>query len=252
MKNIFPTLLLLFVSLTAPLQAFAEQDAGQVVKAAIDYWRGETSRSSSSMNINRPDWQRSMSMVVVTKGSDLSLVRFTEPKRDAGNASLVVGNEMWSFSPKINRVIKIPSSMKTQSWMGSDFSYSDLSKADDIVDQYQHTILRSETHEGKAVTVVQSIPKEDAPIAWGKEVLFIRTDNIIVRHEFYDQEMKLVKYLEALEIGPLGGKLFAIRLRMTEAEKENSWTEIVHSKAEFGMEVSDETFTQSNLRSAGS
>lgn len=250
MKNLTLSLLFLSILFSAPLQVLAADDANQIVKAAIDYWRGETSRSSSTMMVHRPDWERSMSMVVVTKGSDLSLVRFTEPKRDAGNASLVVGNEMWSFSPKINRVIKIPSSMKTQSWMGSDFSYSDLSKADDIIDEYDHQILRKETHEGKDVTVVQSTPKENAPIAWGKEILFIRSDKIIIRHEFYDQEMKLVKFMQALEIKPLGGKLFATQMRMTEAEKEDSWTQMQHNSAEFGLEVSDETFTQSNLRSA--
>ncbi len=81
-----------------------------------------------------------MSMRSWTKGSKQSLVRITAPKKDAGNGTLMVDNSMWSYSPKVNRVIKVPSSMMGQSWMGSDFSNKDVSRADDIVDQYDHTL----------------------------------------------------------------------------------------------------------------
>ena len=101
------------------------------------------------------------------------------------------------------------------------------------------------------VSVVESIPKEHAPIVWGKEILFIRQDNIIVRHEFYDQEMKLVKHLEATKIEPLGGKIFAKNIRMTNDEEEQEWTIIVHEEASFGLDIPDSTFTQSNLRRLG-
>ena len=80
------------------------------------------------MLIHRPDWERKSRLMIWTSGQERSLVRFTEPKKDAGNASLTIGDDIWNFTPKTNRVIKIPSSMKAQSWMGSDYSYQDLSK----------------------------------------------------------------------------------------------------------------------------
>ena len=75
-----------------------------------------------TMTIHRPDWERSMSMRAWTEGDDRSLVRVTAPARDRGNGTLMDDNRMWSFSPRVNRVIKVPSSMMNQSWMGSDFS----------------------------------------------------------------------------------------------------------------------------------
>ena len=91
------------------------------------------------MTIHRPDWQRTMTMVAWTLGEKKSLVRVAAPKQDAGNGTLLIDKQMWTFSPKINRIVKIPSSMMNQSWMGSDFSNKDIARADDIVHQYTHT-----------------------------------------------------------------------------------------------------------------
>ena len=112
----------------------------------IDHWRGLSSYTVMTMVIHRPDWERTMTMRGWTKGDDQSLVRVMEPKKDRGNGTLTDDNSMWTFSPKINRVIKIPSSMMGQSWMGSDFSNKDVARADDIVDQYDHIDTRPRGH----------------------------------------------------------------------------------------------------------
>ena len=120
---------------TAEEYADPEPDATQIVRDAIDHWRGISSRTEMSMVIHRPDWERKMTMRAWTKGDKQSLVRVIDPAKDRGNGTLTDDNSMWSFSPKVNRVIKIPSSMMGQSWMGSDFSNKDVANADDIIDQ---------------------------------------------------------------------------------------------------------------------
>ena len=95
----------------APLLAAEPRDAKELVRAAMDHWRGATSYSEMTMTIHRQDWERSMSMRAWSEGTKLSLVRVTEPKKDAGNGTLMKDDSMWSYSPKVNRVIKIPSSM---------------------------------------------------------------------------------------------------------------------------------------------
>jgi outer membrane lipoprotein-sorting protein len=116
-------------------------DAKSLVAAAMEHWRGVTSYSELTMTIHRADWERSMSMRSWSEGDKLSLVRVTKPKKDAGNGTLLKDNDMWSYSPKINRIIKIPSSMMNQGWMGSDFSNKDISKSTDILDQYEHSLI---------------------------------------------------------------------------------------------------------------
>ena len=223
-------------------------DANCVVRAAVDHWRGVSSYSEMTMVIHRPDWERSMSMRAWTKGDERSLVRVTEPKKDRGNATLTNDNEMWTFSPRVNRVIKIPSSMMGQSWMGSDFSNKDVARADDIVDQYEHTLLSMSTQDEHTVYEIESVPFEEAAVVWGREVLLIRDDYVVLEHRFYDQDGALVKALTTLEIDDMGGRTVASRQRMQKTDKEGEWTEIRVDRVEYDVAVTDGLFTLSNLR----
>jgi outer membrane lipoprotein-sorting protein len=244
--------LLFILFLSFPASSMAEKGPivpEVLVQRAVDYWRDDSSFTKARMTIHRPDWERSLAMESWTKGSSKALVRFTAPAKDAGSSTLSLGDETWSYSPKINRVIKIPPSMKAQSWMGSDFSYRDLTKADDIVKQYTHILVKQESVDGKLLYTVESTPKENAPVVWGKEVLQIREDLVIMRHEFYDQDKKLVKVLEAKEVASMGGKLFPKVMRMTKVEEDNNWTEIVHDYVEFKKEFSDSFFSVGSLSS---
>ena len=225
-----------------------EPDATRIVREAIDHWRGLSSYTEMTMVIHRPDWERAMTMRAWTKGKDQTLVRIVEPKKDRGNGTLTDANSMWTFSPKINRVIKIPSSMMGQGWMGSDFSNKDIARADDIVDQYDHTILQREEVDGVTVYEVQSIPHEDAAVVWGREVLKIRDDYVVVEHAFFDQDGALVKKLVSLEIGEMGGRTIAKRQRMVKTEEPNEWTEISVNDVVYEIELKDSLFTLSNLR----
>ncbi|OGI48032.1 MAG: outer membrane lipoprotein-sorting protein [Candidatus Muproteobacteria bacterium RBG_16_65_34] len=235
------------LALILPARA-AAQDAATIVKTAIDYWRDVSSYSVVDMTIHRPDWKRTMTIRVWTRGQKESLVRVSAPPKDAGNATLLLDNDMWSFSPKINRVIKIPSSMMNQGWMGSDFSNNDLAKADDLIEQYTHKLLRTETHEGRKVYVIESTPLETAPVVWGREVVKVRDDWIILEHAFYDQQDALVKKLVTSEIRPMGGKTVAARERMQRADKPGEWTEVVTREVQFGIDVPASIFTLANLR----
>lgn len=241
--------LLLVVPLAAAQEpAEQELDATQIVRDAINHWRGITSYTEMSMLIHRPDWERKMTMRAWTKGEDQSLVRVIDPAKDRGNGTLTDEDNMWTFSPKVNRVIKVPSSMMGQSWMGSDFSNKDVAKADDIIDQYEHSLLSVSDNDGIAVYEIQSIPHEDAAVVWGREVMRIRDDKVVVDHRFYDQDGELVKILESMEIGEMGGRTIALRQRMHKIEAPEEWTEIQVNSVEYEIDIPDSTFTLSSLR----
>jgi len=241
--------LVLIFSLGFSLLASAnEPDATEIVRDAVNHWRGVSSESVMTMVIHRPDWERSMTMRAWTKGEDHSLVRVLEPKKDRGNGTLTDDDNMWTFSPKVNRVIKIPSSMMGQSWMGSDFSNKDVARTDDIIDQYDHTILNVEEVDGMTIYEIESVPHEDAPVVWGREVLRIRNDHVVETHRFYDQDGELVKKLVSLEIGEMGGRVIALRQRMGKIDAPDEWTEIQVDSINYDVDLKDSLFTLSNLR----
>lgn len=227
--------------------ATAAPDPAQLIRDAIHYWRGQTSYSEVDMVIHRPDWERRMSMRGWTRGESDSLIRFTAPAKDAGNATLKLGDAMWIYTPKLRQIIKLPASMMAQSWMGSDFSYNDLAKSDQIIHQYTHKLVDTNQADGHTVYTIESIPKPGAPVVWGKERVRIRDDHVLLEETFFDQSMKAVKTMKTEKVAPLGGRPYAVIMRMSDLERPEHWTQLEYHRASFGISLPSYLFTQSNL-----
>lgn len=241
----FHILLLCFLTNSIAAQ---QPTAPDVIQSAMDHWRGVTSYSEMTMTIHRTDWERTMSMRSWTKGDKQSLVRVIKPKKDAGNATLLDDNMMWTYSPKVNRIIKIPSSMMAQSWMGSDFSNKDISRSTDIIDKYTHTLTETREQSGHKIYVVTSIPHEDAAIVWGKEIWIIRDDFVVLEEQFWDQDGVLVKVMKTTEIKNMGGRTVAKIIRMGKVDNPGEWTMITIDDIKFNIDLPESIFTLSNLR----
>jgi len=242
---LWPLLVTLITVVATQAQALTPRE---LVEAAMEQWRGSNSYSEMTMTIHRPSWQRTMSMRSWTEGQKQSLVRITAPKKDRGNGTLVKDTAMWTFAPKINRIIKIPSSMMSQGWMGSDFSSRDISKGTDILDSYNHSLSATDNRDGHTVYTVTSIPLEDAAVVWGKEVLIIRDDYVLLEQQFWDQDGLLVKTLKATEIQQLQGRPVATVLHMEKVDSGGQWTEMRVDSIDFDVSLPRNLFTLSNLR----
>lgn len=236
-----------FTSATA-VESSAPITADSLIRKAMDNWRGLSSYSEMTMTVHRPEWERSTTMIAWSEGDDQSLVRVTAPKRDAGNGTLLNGKNMWTYSPKVNRIIKIPSSMMNQSWMGSDFSNRDISKTTDILEHYDHVLSHTETKDAHTYYTITSTPHEDAPVVWGKEVITVRDDFAMTRHEFWDQNNQLVKVMEAQQVTIMDGKPVANKIRMGKVDEPDEWTQIETHTIDFDIDIQDNLFTLSNLR----
>ena len=136
----------------------------------------------------------------------------------------------------------------SQSWMGSDFSNKDVSRSDAIVDDFEHSFLSKKEADGHVVYEIESIPHEDAAIVWGRQVLEIRDDFVMLEERFYDQDDKLVKAMRTLKIAEMGDRAVASVQRMGKIDEPDEWTEIKIDSIEFDVELSDNLFTLANLR----
>ncbi len=240
------TLCMLALLLAMPVAA---QDARTLVEGAIDLTRGTTSYAEMSMQIHRPDWQRNSSLVAWTSGREDALIRFTAPAKDAGNATLKDDEKMWTFTPRLNRVIRLPYSLMAQSWAGSDFSYNDLSRTDTLLHDYTLSLLDTRQEEDHTVYTIEAVPHDDAPVVWGREVLVLRDDYVLLSHTFHDQDDQPLKRLEAMEIGEKGGRIFATRMRMVKLDEQDHWTEVSYDEVQFDVELEEGLFTVYTLRS---
>jgi hypothetical protein len=223
--------------------------ARDLVAGALDLMRGKTSYAELSMIVHRPDWERTSSLVAWTRGREDALIRFTAPARDAGNATLKQGEKMWTFTPKLNRTIRLPFSLMSQSWAGSDFSYNDLSRSDKLLRYYDLSIASSSEQDGHTVYTIEAIPHDNAPVVWGKEEIVLRDDDVLLSETFYDQAMVPLKRMETLEIGELGGRIMSTRMRMNPLDEPGSYTELHYDRAEFDVALPERTFTLFSLQS---
>lgn len=230
-----------------PAAAWA-QDPQAILQSAFDNWRASSSHAVAQMTIRGSSGTRSLTMESWTEGSDKALVRFMAPPRDAGNATLQSGRRTYVFNPKLNQVIQLPASAMQQSWMGSDFSYNDLSKTNSIITDYTHSLLGTEQSGGHTVYVIEAVPKRGKPIVWGKQVVRVRDDYVLMGQQFYDQNGNLVREMVADRIGTLGGRPYPVQLTMRSLDKPGQWTRIVTQSAEFNLSLPSYLFTRSNLQ----
>lgn len=250
LKNAITILGLAGLLFASQVHAAEAPDAGALVESSFNYTRGNASIATVIMTIHRPDWKRTMEIKAWTRGKTDSLFYIQSPPKDHGNGTLKKSREMWMYNPKVNRVIKVPPSMMSQSWMGSDFSNNDLAKSDSFVDDYVHVIVGTETHDGKKVYIIKSMPKPDAPVIWGMQILKIREDLIWLSQEFFDEDLKSVKIMTTLEIQPMSGKLFPKVWRMRETDQKDRYTQLTYSTLTFKPNLPDSLFTLTSLRKA--
>ncbi len=238
----------LFLACASSIAAKSSVSADELILRIIDQTRGLSSFSKMSMTINRPEWQRTSTFSVWTRGREDALIRFTAPPKDAGNATLKIGENMWTYSPKIRRSVRLPKSMMSQEWAGSDFSYNDLARSDKLINFYNHAIVDTVEEHSLTTYTIESRPKDNAPVVWGLERLVVRSDNVVLEQTFFDQNMQPVKSMRAFEVQELGGRMLAKRMRMTDLENPHKWTEVVYETIDFDVEIDDRQFTQFALR----
>jgi outer membrane lipoprotein-sorting protein len=242
-------LLLLFFYLSP---VFADNQATEIVKQALDHWRGDkSSYTVLQMTIQRPQVQRTMTLRVWTMGLKNALVHMINPNNDKykGHALLINHGKAWRFSPHTKQITTISLSEMNQIWRTSHFSNNEITKMDDLVTHYTHSIKRTETtNTGQTVYLIEAKPKPDAAVIWGKQQLKIRDDHIILEQAFYDQQDSLVKKRVSSQIETMGGKAIATVQRMQLVDSIDEWTEIVIKEAKFNIKVPRGTFSLSNLR----
>lgn len=225
------------------------QSAEEIVREAYKKMEGESSRAEITMQIVRPSWERSVSMKSWSLGEDFSLILITAPARDEGTSFLMRNNEIWNWLPDVNRTIKMPPSMMSQSWMGSDFSNNDLVRESSVITDYTYQMLEDETVDGYDCYVIEMIPKPEAPIVWARVVSYISKDEYLnLRAEYFDEDETLIRIMTGSEVQELGGRLIPTKMEMIPVEEEGNRTIITYQDIEFDIDISEDFFSIQNMK----
>lgn len=237
----------------APAQYLSGQplSATDIVKKADDKYRGEMSGYSvMSMTIVRPTWQRTVEFRSWSKGDDYSLTLITAPAREKGQTFLKRGSEMWSWNPAISRLIKLPPSMMSQGWMGSDYTNDDILRESSVVNDYQHLLEAEESTGTHPCYRVKLTAKRDVNVLWGHQVWWVdKKEFIVLKAELYDEDGYLVRTEHASELARLDGRLLPTLIELVPAENPGFKTILKIKEMKFNINLNDDFFSQQNMKS---
>jgi outer membrane lipoprotein-sorting protein len=224
------------------------QSAKEIVQKMDDNAFGGRLKSNMKMTIVRPEWSRTMEFKTWVDGSDYSLILVTAPAREKGITYLKREKEMWNFQPSIDRTIKMPPSMMMQSWMGSDFKNDDLVRQSSVVNDYQHKLLGKETVDGRECYKIEMIPNEEAPVVWGKVIIWIDTkDYLSLKTEHYDEDEELVDTNYGQNIQEMGGRLLPTKMVLVPADEEGHKTIMEYISLDFDAKFEARFFSTQNM-----
>lgn len=238
------------IALFMLLVSFASaQNAQEIIKKMDDKMQGNSNKSVMSMAIVRPKYTRTIEFKNWSLTRDYFMTYVTAPAKDKGQVFMKHKNEMWNYTPSINRMIKLPPSMMSQGWMGSDYSNDDLVKQSSIVNDYTHNILDEETIEGRVCYKIKLIPNLDANVVWGKVVIWVDKELYLnYKAEYYDEEEYLVRTELGHDVKTFDGRQLTSVIEIIPADEPENKTIITIKSMDFDIDVKESFFSQQNMK----
>ena len=247
-RSIF-TVLVLLISFQQLVVAQEELSAQEIIQKADEKVRGKTNHSIMEMEIIRPTWKRSLAMKSWGRGLDFSMTYITAPAKDKGQVFLKRKTEMWNWMPAIGRMIKIPASMMSQGWMGSDYTNDDILKESSMVIDYTHQISGQEEVEGFDCYKIEMRPKEEAAVIWSKVYKWITKEEFIqIKSEYYDEDGDLVKSDFGFDFAKMDGRLIPTRIEIVPAGEEEKKTVLYIKEIQFDIDLKESFFSQQQMK----
>ena len=227
----------------------SDLDPEIILNNVDDIYRSNASHGILTLAVTTSNWQRSLTLEQWSKGNNMHLIKVLKPKKEKDLATLRVDNNVWNYMPKVKRVVKIPSSMMSSSWMGSHFTNDDLVKQSRMVIDYDFSITYEGLRDGVDIVEISCIPKKNAAVVWGKvEVIVYRNDFIPLNIVYYDEDLKLSRTLKFSNIQVLGGKKIPLQMKMVPTDEPEESTAILWEKIEFDIVIKDDFFSLRKLQ----
>jgi outer membrane lipoprotein-sorting protein len=227
-----------------------EISATEIIRKADEKFNGEkSSLMTMSMTVIRPTWQRTVDFKNWSLGRDYALTLITAPAKDAGQTFLKRGTEMWNWNPSINRLIKLPPSMMSQGWMGSDYTNDDILKESSVVNDYTHEIKGEETLNGRVCYKIKMVAKPDAAVIWGYQIRWVdKKDFLVLKAELYDEEGVIARTETGNDIRLMDGRMIPTKMELIPAEEPGNKTIVIIKEIKFNIPVQESFFSQQNMK----
>ncbi len=204
--------------------------------------------------INQQGGQRKRELTMLRKnmrsGGDQRYYMYFHAPPDVKGTTFLVwkyptkDDDRWIYIPAIKLVRRIAASDRRSSFVGSDFTYEDVSGRD--VSDETHTLLRSEVLEGRPCYVLESRPVGGADYA--RRVSWIDTERWIpLKEEYFDARGRNIRVFAADRVEEIGGHWTVTRRTMRNLQTGQR-TEVTFQDVSYDQGLPDNLFTERALR----
>lgn len=244
--SIFLTAGLLHVS---PEAVARERSANELLDAVDDLYRGESSKGKMSMVIVTENWTRSLVAEMASKGKDNTFIRILSPKKERGTTTLRVGRDIWNYLPKVDRVIKLPSSMMSVSWMGSHVTNNDLVRESRFAEDFECEITFDGERDGAALVEIDCFPLPDAAVEWGKVGLTLDgIKELPIEVRYYDEDLALARTISYQDLRLVDDREMPTTMIVVPTDEPDESTTVSYDEITFDVELSEDFFSIRRLR----
>lgn len=257
MKRFFVLLSVLLSSFPSFAQEKPTAEGIMAKSQLVSYYSGDDMKAKVLMRLIRKEGsERSRELTMLRKdlkeGAEQKyFMYFYQPGDVRGMAFMVWkypqrDDDRWLFIPAINLVKRIAASDKRSSFVGSDFSYEDVSGRE--VEEDTHTLSREERLDGKEVYVVKSVPKDERSADFSYKLSWIdKASFVLWKEEYYDRRGDLYNVFTADEVKTVQGFLTAVKRTMRNIQTGHR-TEVTFTEVRYNLGIPNGFFTERSLR----
>lgn len=219
----------------------------EVIDHLDDLYRSSSSHATMTMTVVRERGDRQLTLESWSRGEEDALIVIRAPAREAGTATLMTDEGLWNYAPRADRLIRIPTGLLSESWMGSHFTNDDLMRETSYDDDYDSELSWT-TRDGERYLQVTMTPKPDAPVVYTR-VVFLLTPGewIPVAEEFYD-EGELIRTMRFEDVRTVSGRKLPMRMVLQPVDEPDERTVVQYDALEFDLTIDDDLFTRRGLR----
>jgi outer membrane lipoprotein-sorting protein len=182
------------------------------------------------------------------QGDEKSFTEYLAPPREAGTKMLKLEDELWTYSPSTDRIIRISGHMLRQSVMGSDLSYEDLMEDRKLWDDYAAEVVGEETYQDRPCWIL-TLTSKTGDIAYHSRKIWVDQERYVsLREERYARSGKLIKTTQVKSVKRIENRWFPYDMVFKDELKSGEGTEFILVSIEFDADIPEHTFSKASLR----
>ncbi|HAZ27514.1 TPA: hypothetical protein DCY67_02695 [Candidatus Acetothermia bacterium] len=189
-----------------------------VLERARAVWTIEAFHAVVRWEITTAEEVQIVEMEVWMAGADRALIRILSPEEERGTGYLLLGENLWYYSPLIGEAIRLPSIARHEGLMGSGMALDDLFRGV-LADRYRIEFAPDQPETGYALHLV---PLPGEPLVYGRLAVTMRADYVVVSIEYYGQREELIRTARFSRFTAIGDRVIPFAMTIEEADGDRT------------------------------